>query len=144
MNETKEPPKEPEVKKEAPIVSKKGGKLAVIQVRGTINTKRGVKETLNMLGLTRKNSCVIIDDNPSYKGMLNKVKDIVTWGAIDDATQKLLSAKKSKSKEGKKPVYYLNPPRKGFGRKGVKQPFSIGGALGDRKDKINDLLSRMI
>ena len=43
-----------------------------------------------------------------------------------------------------KPYFRLNPPRKGFGRKGIKVDFKIGGALGERKEKINDLIKRMM
>jgi large subunit ribosomal protein L30 len=43
-----------------------------------------------------------------------------------------------------KKVFRLKPPRKGFGRKGIKKTFVQGGALGDRKEKINDLIKRMV
>ena len=45
---------------------------------------------------------------------------------------------------GLKPFFRLKPPEKGFERKGIKSPFSMGGALGYRKDKINDLIIRML
>jgi len=45
---------------------------------------------------------------------------------------------------GLKNFFKLNPPRKGFERKGIKVPFSQGGVLGYRKEKINDLISRMV
>ena len=43
-----------------------------------------------------------------------------------------------------KPHYTLSPPRGGFGRKGVKTAFGKSGALGNRKEKINDLIMRML
>ena len=43
-----------------------------------------------------------------------------------------------------KPFFRLNPPAKGFGRKGIKVSFKAKGALGYRADKINDLIKRMI
>jgi large subunit ribosomal protein L30 len=43
-----------------------------------------------------------------------------------------------------KPVFRLNPPKKGYDRKGIKKPFSKGGALGYRGEKINELIERMI
>ena len=52
--------------------------------------------------------------------------------------------KKLKDIPGIKLFFRLTPPRKGFGRKGVKTPFSLGGALGYRKEKINDLIQRMV
>lgn len=45
---------------------------------------------------------------------------------------------------GFKLFFKLHPPEGGFERKGVKVPFSLGGVLGYRKDKINDLIKRMI
>jgi large subunit ribosomal protein L30 len=82
--------------------------------------------------------------------MIKKVKDYVTYGEIDDETEKLLVEKrgeKTKDKEGKevmKKFFRLSPPRKGFGRKGIKFAFSQGGALGYRGTKINDLIKRML
>lgn len=45
---------------------------------------------------------------------------------------------------GLKPFFKLSPPRKGFERKGIKVPYSMGGVLGYRKEKINDLVKRML
>jgi large subunit ribosomal protein L30 len=112
-------------------------------------------------------------------GMLNKVKDFVTWGEIDEETFKSLLLKRGRlpgkqklteeyvkdklkmsvddfvkeyfafKKElkdipGLKPFFKLSPPVNGFERKGTKKPFSLGGALGYRKDKINELIKRMV
>jgi len=56
--------------------------FAVIFIRGTINSKRGVADTLAMLNLHKKQHCTVIPDTPAYRGMLQKVKDYVTWGEI--------------------------------------------------------------
>jgi|SRR3989344_1125763 len=45
---------------------------------------------------------------------------------------------------GLKLNFRLKPPVGGFERKGVKIPFSLGGALGYRKEKINDLIIKML
>ena len=42
-----------------------------------------------------------------------------------------------------KPVFRLSPPNKG-GYEGIKRSFQVGGALGNRGEKINDLIKRMI
>ncbi len=65
-------------------------KLAVIRVRGSVNLNYEVKDTLNLLRLYRKNFCVVVDNTPSFQGMIKKVKDYVTYGKIDDAAYKLL------------------------------------------------------
>jgi len=65
--------------------------------------------------------------------------------SIDDFTKEFFSFKKSfKDIPGFKPFFKLKPPIKGFERKGIKTPFSLGGALGYRKEKINDLITRML
>jgi large subunit ribosomal protein L30 len=113
-------------------------KLAVIRVRGQINVPGNVEKTLCMLKLRKRNHCIIVDDKPEIKGLLEKTRHLLTWGVVDDTTLELLK------KRGKGPVYRLNPPRKGYGRKGVKMPFSLSGAFGDRKEKICDLIKRML
>ncbi len=45
---------------------------------------------------------------------------------------------------GLNPVFRLRPPRKGYERKGIKKPYSVGGVLGYRSERINELLERMI
>ncbi len=54
------------------------------------------KDTLKMLRLTRKNTCVVIEDNPTYLGMLIKLKDFITWGKIDNDTFKMLLEKRGR------------------------------------------------
>ncbi len=49
-----------------------------------------------------------------------------------------------KDVKGLKPVFRLNPPKKGYERGGIKHPYSTGGALGYRGEKINELIERMI
>lgn len=141
---------------------------AVIRVRGTVGVNERVERTLKLLNLEKPNHCTVIPETDSYKGMLQKVKDYVTWGEIDDETLKLLVEKKGRKvgnkavdkkevdkivelikkvgikKSGIKPVFRLAPPRKGYERGGVKKPYKVGGALGYRGKDINALIRRMI
>ncbi|MDR3292345.1 MAG: 50S ribosomal protein L30 [Methanobrevibacter sp.] len=55
----------------------------VVRVRGTTGVKKDITTTLDMLRLNRINHGVLIQDNPSYKGMLQKAKDYITWGEIE-------------------------------------------------------------
>ncbi|PIN76416.1 50S ribosomal protein L30 [Candidatus Woesearchaeota archaeon CG10_big_fil_rev_8_21_14_0_10_36_11] len=139
-------------------------RIAVILVRGLVNVSGDIKSTLAMLRLVRKNHCVILRDTPENKGMVIKVKDYVTWGILDNATFKELVTKRGQEYRGRttdskkrysyktldvdskkyRPYFRLNPPQKGFGRKGIKVSFSAGGALGNREDKINNLIKRML
>jgi len=114
-------------------------KVAVILVRGMVKVNKEIKDTLYMLKLRKKNCCVVLNKTESMAGMLNKVRYYVTWGAVTDEM-----IKKLKEKRGEKGYFNLNSPKKGFGRKGIKTAFSVGGALGDRKEKINDLIERML
>lgn len=43
-----------------------------------------------------------------------------------------------------KPVFRMRPPSKGYERKGIKKSFAIGGALGYRGGRINELIERML
>lgn len=68
-----------------------GKLIAVVRVRGGINVKQEVLDTLRMLGLTRVNHCVLLNETPAYSGMIKKVKDYVTWGEIkSEVLEKLL------------------------------------------------------
>lgn len=60
--------------------------LLVIRLRGGINTIPKIKETLRLLRLNRINHCVVIPKNPNMMGMLQVVKDYVTWGEVDEKT----------------------------------------------------------
>lgn len=58
-------------------------KLAVVRVRGGVDARKKVRDTLRMLNLTRPNHCVILEDTPDRIGMLQKAKEMVTWGPIN-------------------------------------------------------------
>ena len=55
----------------------------VIRVRGTTGVIKNIADTLDMLRLNRISHAVLIEENPSYEGMLQKAKDYITWGEID-------------------------------------------------------------
>ncbi|MBW9221170.1 50S ribosomal protein L30 [Methanothermococcus sp. SCGC AD-155-M21] len=59
---------------------------AVVRVRGSVGVRGDIADTLKMLRLHRVNHCVIIPNTETYRGMLNKVKDYVTYGEIDKDT----------------------------------------------------------
>ena len=64
---------------------------AIIMVRSGIKSAEGVRDALRFLNLTRINHCVVVPENDSYKGMLRKVKDNVTWGEVSpDIVSRLL------------------------------------------------------
>ena len=114
--------------------------IAVIRLRGNVTISQDFEKTLLMLRLYKRNFCTILPKNPNYLGMVEKVKDYVTWGEIDELTLKELKEKRSQDKK----FYRLNSPRGGLGRRGLKASFKKAGALGYRGNKINDLIRRMI
>ena len=59
---------------------------AVVQVRGVVNTRREIKDTLDMLRLHHINHCVIVPETPEYLGMIRKAKDYIAFGEIDVTT----------------------------------------------------------
>jgi len=54
--------------------------LLAIRIRSEINATDEMKDTLKMLRIGRTNYATLLDDRPSYLGMLKVVKDRVTWG----------------------------------------------------------------
>ncbi len=63
---------------------------AVVKVRGSINVKPKIKETMKLMRLNRVNHCVIVPENETYDGMLKIIKDYVTWGEVDVETTELM------------------------------------------------------
>lgn len=76
-------------------------KLAAVRVRGNIGFKEEVDDTLEILGLNRSNHCVLVDD--SQEGMLERAKEVVTWGPIEPDTLADLIRERGELK-GKNPV----------------------------------------
>jgi large subunit ribosomal protein L30 len=113
--------------------------IAVVRITGDVNLKKEIKETLNRLKLRKKYSCIILEENEINKGMVKKVKDFVAYGKISEETKKKMNEKR---KTKIKNFYRLHPPRKGIE---AKRHFGVGkGVLGDNKEKINNLIERML
>ena len=68
----------------------------VIRVRGTTGVIQNIADTLDMLRLNRISHAVLIEENPSYEGMLQKAKDYITWGEIDAETVAAMIAKRGR------------------------------------------------
>ena len=69
---------------------------AVIRIRGRTGIRKNIADTLDMLNLTRISHAVVIPDTPSYKGMLQKAKDYITWGEVSEETFKKLVAERGR------------------------------------------------
>jgi large subunit ribosomal protein L30 len=152
--------------------------IITVRIRGTVRASRQVRETLQMLRLTRNNYSVLIDNRSSFLGMLKTAQNFMTWGEASEEVVKMLIKERGRLAGNKKltneyaqkvgynsleelgeaifncqveywklpniqPVFRLHPPTKGFKGK-VKKGYGMGGELGDRGEKINELINRMV
>jgi len=76
--------------------------LAVVRIRGTVNVRKDVEDTLRMLNLERNCHATLIDDRPSFLGMLRKTQNVVTWGEVSKDTIALLLKKRGRIVGNKK------------------------------------------
>jgi len=76
--------------------------IVAIRIRGTVSASMQVRETLQMLHLTRNNYAVLIDSRPSFLGMISTVKDYVTYGEASKETITALIKEKARLAGDKK------------------------------------------
>lgn len=108
--------------------------IAIVRVRGEINIRPEIKDTMRMLRIPNKHNMAIYPKTPSIIGMIKKVKDYATFGEV---------SKDIAEKFGTSRTIKMHPPRGGFERKGIKVPYNAGGAIGNRGENIKDLIERM-
>lgn len=60
--------------------------LAVVRIRSSIGVSKDKRDTLRLLNLNFINNCVLLSKTPSILGMLEKVKDLITYGEINKET----------------------------------------------------------
>lgn len=66
----------------------------VIRVRGIPDVNNRIEATMDLLNLNRVNHAVVVPETDSIKGMLQKAKDYITWGEVDQETlAKLIRAR---------------------------------------------------
>jgi large subunit ribosomal protein L30 len=130
--------------------------VAVVRIRGRVNVRSDITETLNRLHLKRVNNLALVRPTPSMSGMILKCANYVAYGEIDEPTLSKLLAKHAKGVDGKDIMsgkldsaklkemmpFRLHPPRHGF--KSTKLSIKQGGNLGYNGEKINALITRMI
>jgi len=78
------------------VTEKKRECIIAVRVRGTISAPREVRETLQMLNLKRNNYAVLIDNRPSFIGMLKTAQNFVTWGEPSKEVVKMLVKEKGR------------------------------------------------
>ncbi len=76
--------------------------LAVIRIRGTIDLRGEINDTLKMLNLNYNCNATLIDNRESYLGMLKKTQSYIAWGEPTVETVKILLAKRGRIVGNKK------------------------------------------
>ena len=74
---------------------------AAVRLRGGVKTRQDIRDTLTMLNLDRINHCVIVPETPNYKGMIQKAKDYIAWGAVNPETLAQMLENRGKLEGGK-------------------------------------------
>ncbi len=74
--------------------------FVVIRLRSPVNIDKKREDTLKFLRLTRVNHCTVVPSTPNIKGMLKKVKDIVSWGEIESEVLSTMLKTRSNIKDG--------------------------------------------
>lgn len=76
--------------------------ICAIRVRGVISAPLAVRETLKMLNLTKNNYAILIDNRPSFLGMLKTAQNFITWGEPSKETVQTLIKERGKLAGNKK------------------------------------------
>ncbi len=132
--------------------------LAVVRIRGQVNVRSSIKETLKRLNLDAVNNISLVYGTKSNIGMVQKCKDYVAYGEISSEILKSLMEKKAGKADAsalkemesgaKSPKEFVSmpmrmkPPKRGY--KAIKQAYTASGDLGYRGPEINRLISRML
>jgi len=75
------------VKKKSKIKEVKSPVLYfAVRIRGSPGMNRKILDTMKMLRMHKVNHGVLVWGKPSYIGMLNKCKDFIAYGEIDEKT----------------------------------------------------------
>jgi len=143
-------------------------KIIAIRISGRVGLRHDIERSLDVLRIQKKHAAVIVETKPEIMGIIDKLKQFIAYGELDDETAKLLVEKRGRlpgdkpvdSKKvaefmnefmkgnkkmediGLKPFFRLSPPKGGF-KKSIKQMYPKG-VLGNYGKKINDLVKRMI
>ncbi len=75
----------------------------VVRIRGTVNVPSWADTTLQMLNLKKRFRATIVPEDPSFVGMLKRVKNYVAWCRADRETIRELIEKRAK-KQGYRPL----------------------------------------
>jgi large subunit ribosomal protein L30 len=134
----------------------RGKVIAAVRVRGSVNVRGTILDTLQRLNLKHVNNCTIIKVNDPYLGMLKKCTNMIAYGEIDETTlgklvsryalnvdpKAVVSGKLDPKELKEKMPLRLHPPKHGY--RSIKLHYNQGGALGYLGEDINKLITRMV
>jgi len=137
--------------------------ILIIRIKGLVEVPEKINEALSRLRLRRKYSAVLVKPTEETLKLLQILRNYIAYGEISKEDMILLLEKRGKLIKGKKvdaktavehldkksledigfkPFFRLHPPRGGIDSRlhiGVKR-----GVLGNHKDKINELMRKML
>lgn len=108
--------------------------FAIVRLRGEVNLRPGIKSTLAMLHINRVNHCVVVREDEHYRGMIQKVKDYVAWGNIDDDTLAMLLEKRGRMSANRRLTEQFLKENTSYGS--FKE---LAGAITSGKTSLKDL-----
>jgi large subunit ribosomal protein L30 len=76
-------------------------KLIVLRIRGDVDLRDEIRQTLRMLRLHKVNHATLVEQSEGYLGMLQKVKDYAAWGEVDANLLEKLLVKRGKARGNK-------------------------------------------
>lgn len=143
-------------------------KLIVLRIKGNVKLAPDIRKTLELLGLKKKFSCIIVDNTKEQLGMLKKVQHCISYGNLDAELLKQMLLKRAKKNKapakldekkveefvkkfvenkatieelGINKVFSLHPPKGGL--KKSSKLLAPKGILG-KNEKINELIAKML
>lgn len=105
----------------------------VVRIKGTVNVPSWADTTLNLLNLNKRFRATLIPEDPSFVGMLKRVKNYVAWCKADKQIVKELIEKRAR-KQGYKQVNAAD--LKALGYKNIDD---LAAALADGKVALSKL-----
>jgi large subunit ribosomal protein L30 len=76
--------------------------LAIVRIQGKTEIRREMEDTLKMLRLNDVHNCIILPESPDYKGMVEKVRNFITYGEIDKEILTKMIQKRLRTRENER------------------------------------------
>lgn len=106
---------------------------AVVRLKGTVNIRKDIARTMDLLRLNRKHHCILVPATKENIGMINKVKNCVTWGEVNDETLAALLSKRGRIPGNKR---FTEEYSKEKAKKSIEE---LAKELAEAKIKMNDV-----